>query len=404
MSKTESSRARLLVLDDDTELGALIGQLGERSGFDATVTSDARSFNEEIDKLPPELIILDLQMPDMDGIQVLRELAAGGVQAGILLVSGMDRRTIASAEHFGRQAGLRLVGTLQKPFAPEEMIAKLESLHETARRLTCDDLGRAIENGEMTLLYQPVVRRISSGSWHAESVEALLRWQHPTLGVLVPSQFLSLIDSERSRLMQRLTDFVFERGIEQLRVWQSDGYHIGLRVNVAAGLISDALFPDRLESLLQEHGADPELLTLEIREATALGQSSKGADILTRLRLKNIRLSLDDFGAAGPALNGLYTLPLSEIKIDRCLVADLECETGAVVLMRGLIDIAHRLDMTCCAVGVETAGQMQILDDAGCDLIQGFLIGEPQTAAKLPQSLAEWTARAPERASALVRG
>ncbi|MEX2494518.1 MAG: EAL domain-containing response regulator [Woeseia sp.] len=400
MPKAESPAARLLVLDDDTELGELIGELAERAGFAATVTCESGRFHEEISKMLPEMIVLDLQMPGEDGVEVLRELASSGVRAGILLVSGMDKRTIASAEHFGRQAGLNVVGTMQKPFTPEAMISKLASLHEVTRRLTGEDLFRAIDGGELTLRYQPVIRRIDQGVWHAESVEALLRWQHPTLGMLVPSQFLGLIDSDRGQLMQRLTDFVFERGIEQLRAWQQDGHHIGLRVNVAAGLISDSLFPDRLEALLQEHGADPELLTLEIREATALGQSSKGADILTRLRLKSIKLSLDDFGAAGPALNGLYTLPFSEIKIDRCLIADLASESGAAILVRGLIEIAHRLDMLCGSIGVETAEQMQILDDAGCDFVQGFHIGTPQTAAKLPQSLAEWTAKLHGRASA----
>jgi EAL domain-containing protein (putative c-di-GMP-specific phosphodiesterase class I) len=398
MPKSKQAAGRMLVLDDDVELGELIGELGGRSGFTATVTHTAGRFYEELGKATPDLIVLDLQMPDTDGVEILRDLAAGGIQAGILLVSGMDRRTIAGAELFGRQAGLNLVGTVQKPFAPEMMISKLSSAHAVTRRLTVEELANALESGEMTLRYQPVIRRIRAGTWHAESVEALLRWQHPALGLLVPSQFLSLIDSDRGQLMQRLTDFVFERGVEQLRAWQADGYHIGLRVNVAAGLIADAGFPDRLETLLQEHGTDPGLLTLEIREENALGQSSlgqssKGTDILTRLRLKSIKLALDDFGAAGPALNGLYTLPFSEIKIDRCLIADMTRESGATVLVSGLIDIAHRLDMLCCAVGVETAEQMQILDDAGCDLIQGFYIGSPLPAAKLPQSLAEWTAK-----------
>jgi EAL domain-containing protein (putative c-di-GMP-specific phosphodiesterase class I) len=96
-------------------------------------------------------------------------------------------------------------------------------------------------------------------------------------------------------------------------------------------------------------------------------------------------------------LNGLYTLPFGEIKIDRCLIADLTRESGAQVLVKGLIDIAHGLDMLCCAVGVETAEQMEILDEAGCDLIQGFYIGSPLPAAKLPQALAEWTVKLPDK-------
>lgn len=399
MVNSRSAAARLLVLDDDLELGELIGELGRRAGFDAAVTHDAAAFNEELGRAAPDLIVLDLQMPDTDGVEILRDLAAGGVSAGILLVSGMDNRTIAGAEHFGRNAGLNLVGSLQKPFTPETMLARLSSAHEATRRLTREDLARAIEQGELVLRYQPVVRRLRSGTWHAESVEALLRWQHPSLGLLVPSQFLSLIDSDRGELMKQLTDFVFERGIEQLRVWQAEGFHIGLRVNVAAGLIADAGFPDRLEALLNEHETDPELLTLEIREAADLGVSSKGADILTRLRLKSIKLALDDFGGPGSALAGWYTLPFGELKIDRQLTAELATTTGAPILMGGLVDVAHRLEMACCAVGVESAEQLRILDELQCDLAQGFYIGAPLPAARLPQALDEWSAEVASEAA-----
>ncbi len=401
MTKSRSASARLLVLDDDPELGELMGELGRRAGFDAVVTHDAAAFNEELGRAAPDLIVLDLQMPGTDGVEILRDLAAGGVGASILLVSGMDNRTIAGAEHFGRNAGLKLVGSLQKPFTPETMLARLASAHEATRRLTCEDLARAIEQGELALRYQPVVRRLRSGTWHAESVEALLRWQHPSLGLLVPAQFLSLIDSDRGELMKQLTDFVFERGIEQLRVWQAEGFHIGLRVNVAAGLIADAGFPDRLEALLNEHETDPELLTLEIREAADLGVSSKGADILTRLRLKSIKLALDDFGGPGSALAGWYTLPFGELKIDRQLTADLASTAGAPVLMGGLVEVAHRLEMACCAVGVESAEQLEILDELQCDLAQGFYIGAPLPAARLREALDEWSA---EVAGAAVKG
>ncbi|MDZ7643140.1 MAG: EAL domain-containing response regulator [Woeseiaceae bacterium] len=337
------------------------------------------------------MIVLDLQMPDTDGIEVLRDLAAGGCRADVLVVSGMDKRTVASAEHFGQQSGLNIVGAMQKPFQPEAMLAKLAAAQKATRKLTSDDLAAAILEGELKLHYQPIVRRIGPGAWRAESVEALLRWQHPTLGLLMPSQFLDLIESDRGEMMRQLTDFVLQRGIEQLHAWQSEGYHIGMRINVAAGLIADARFPDRLEALLQEYDTDPHLLTLEIHDLASINKSNRGYDILTRLRLKSVCLALDDFGSGYTPVTALYTMPFGEIKIDRSLIADIDALSGAHTLVAGMVEIAHRMDIMCCAVGVETRAQLEALNSMGCDCAQGFLIGSPVSAAELPGKLAEWS-------------
>jgi EAL domain-containing protein (putative c-di-GMP-specific phosphodiesterase class I)/CheY-like chemotaxis protein len=404
VNKENPTAEHVLILDDTVEIAELIGILSRKAGFKSTVTTDVDAFNDALERETPNIIILDLQIPKSDGVQILRQLSADSAAAGILLVTGMDRRTIDSAEKFGRKAGLNMLGTLQKPFAPELLIKKLESARDATRQLTGADLGAAIDDATMKLYFQPVVRRLAQGTWHTESVEALPRWHHPALGLLTPGQFLSLAGSERSGLMQRLTDFVLQRGIEQLHVWQQGGLHLGLRVNVAAGLITDTDFPDRLESLIQQNQTDPALLTLEISDSTSLGNSRDGIGILTRLRLKEINLALDDFGAAGQPINTLFTLPLNEVKIDRCVTADLTVEHGAPVLFRGLVDVARQLGMVCCAEGVETAGQLDVLDDIGCDLAQGFHIGKPMPATAIPKAIAGWTAEVRPRAKSSAGG
>lgn len=392
MDEDDQHAEHLLVLDDTVDIANLVGELGQQAGFDVAVTTDIDDFNDELARCPPSIIVLDLQMPKADGIEVLRQLSTDGATAGILLVTGMDRRTVDSAERFGREAGLNMLGNLQKPFAPEALIAKLNSARDATRQLTGEDLSTAIDDSTMKLHFQPVIRRLAPNVWHAESVEALPRWQHPVLGLLTPGKFLALAGSDRSALMLRLTDFVLQRGIEHLHLWQEKGLHLGLRINVAAGLIADTDFPDRLESLIRQNMTDPELLTLEISDAEALSESRDAVEILTRIRLKNVNLALDDFGAAGQPINSLFMLPINEVKIDRCVTAGLTTEPGARVLFRGVIDMARQMDLVCCAEGVETPEQLALLDEIGCDLAQGFHIGKPMPAADIPKAISAWTA------------
>ena len=192
--------------------------------------------------------------------------------------------------------------------------------------------------------------------------------------------------------MRDLTDYVLQQGAAQLRQWQSGGLHLGLRVNVPATLIGDTAFPDRLVRLLREYSVDPALLTLELSEASRLAGSRDGVEILTRLRLQGINLSLDESGSNVPAYQCLYVLPASEAKLDRRIIADITREKGAIVVFRGLIEMLRELDIESCAVGVETSEELELLDEMQCDLVQGFYVGTPIPAAEVPKAVSAWTA------------
>lgn len=391
MTATDSA-PRVLILDDDPDIGELLADLATRAGFEPVVTQAPAPFFDELARGKPDLIVLDLQMPEADGIEILRELAANRCRASLYIVSGMDGRTIASAEQFARQSGLNVLGVANKPFSPESMLEKFAAARQASTRLTSSELEQSLQNGEMRLYFQPVIQCVGGDSWHAESAEALLRWHHPRLGRLTPAQFLGLVESDRGELMRQLTDFVLLRSIEQLHVWQRSGHHVGVRVNVAAALIGDANFPDRLETMLKEHNVDPDLLTLEIHDLPALSRSTRGVDILTRLRLKSVRLALDDFGADTASLRALITLPVGEVKIDRLLVECIDTIDGAKTLVAGLVDTLQRMDIVCCAVGVERPAQLAVLGDIGCNRAQGFLVGEPMMAGDLSRVLEQWAA------------
>ena len=378
----------LLVLDDEECIVEAISALGVRTGFQTVSSTTAERLHQLVEKSQPDVIILDLQMPGDDGVSVLRYLADVQCKAKIFLVTGMDERTIASAEQYGLRRGLAVFGTLQKPFDPDELLARLEKAHAAIRPLTATDLEQAIENDELVVHYQPIIRRFADNTWDISAVEALLRWNHPIRGLLTPDSFVSM--GEAHGLSRAMTDFVLQRGIEQLKGWEALRLQIGLRVNISATLIADLAFPDRLETMLVERSVDAAALALEITETAMLEETPDALDILTRLRIKNIGLAIDDFGIGYSSLTQLFRMPFNEMKIDRSLVSKVTESKEAWIMVDALVSLAHKLDLMACAEGVEDEATLEELSRFGCDYAQGYLVSRPVPAAEIPKVIARW--------------
>jgi EAL domain-containing protein (putative c-di-GMP-specific phosphodiesterase class I)/CheY-like chemotaxis protein len=380
----------LLALDDEESLADVI-DIGERAGFDVSVAVSAAPFKEALAAHTPDVIMLDLQMPDMDGVEIMRFLATHKARAGIVLVSGMDLRTISSAQQLGRGRGLNVVGTLQKPFTEEDLLQRLQAAKAATQAITAEDLMGAIERSELAVHYQPTARRFADGTWDIYSVEALLRWQHPERGLIGPDAFLQI--GETHGLIRSMTDFVLQRGVEQLKGWRASHLDLGLRVNVAATLISDLGFPDRLQSFLTEQQIDPSSLTVEITETAMLEQHVDTLDILTRLRVKGMNLAIDDFGTGYSSLTQLVRMPFNEMKIDKSLILEVPHTREANAVVDALVKLGHTLNLTVCAEGVETPEALEFLNSVRCDCVQGFLIGRPVPAKDIPEVVHQWTRR-----------
>ena len=383
----------LLIVDDDLDVSTFFRDVAESVGFEVRVLNDAAYFLETVAKLRPDLIILDLQLPKHDGIELLRQLGGTGCESKIFIASGLETRVLRTAEQLGISLGLSIAGTFCKPIELRALKALLTAHRNEQRVLTADELSYAIEAGQLTVHYLPKATRKAGGQWIVDGVEALVRWDHEHHGLIYPGEFVPL--AEESGLIVALTDYVFRSAMDQARVWFKSGIVFELGLNLSTDFLADLEFPDRLVAMIREKGLDPSMVSLELIESTSLADPALAMDILARLRVKGINLCLDDFGVGQSSLTHLYKMPVNEVKLDNAFISDMGDSEEARRMVEGLVYLIHKLDMLACAEGVENESTFRALEDMGCDRIQGHFIGPALPARELRQVADNWNSRQP---------
>ncbi len=252
------------------------------------------------------------------------------------------------------------------------------------------ELDEAMETGALFVAYQP---KLDIESREIVSAEALVRWQHPTRGLVPPDHFIPLVE-KRGRIGD-LTLFVIDRALEAMHAWSSSGLRIGVAVNVSATLLDSQTFLDALARRIRTLQLDPELLTIEITETAAFENPGLAIEGMTALRALGVRLSVDDYGTGQSTLSYLKRLPVQEIKIDKSFVQTIPDNPSDMILVRSTIDLAHELGLTVVAEGIEDEACLAQLAKFGCDYGQGYLIGRPMA----PDDLIARLRRAPSLAA-----
>ncbi len=374
------TKQRILALDDDKEIGEIVATAAQGLGMECVATSDARDF---LEALTPDvtLILLDLVMPGVDGVEILRMLGEQRCRAGIIMISGVGKRIIESAESLATTLGLSIIDHLVKPFS----IAQLEEILMRSRipeiergakpngdlSFGANELSRAIENEEFVLHYQPQIE-ITTG--RCLGVEALVRWQRPGFGLIGPDGFIGF--AEELNLIDDLTWIVITRGMSEMgAVTDREGEPLSLSFNISVLSLRRLTFPDNLIAIANQYGVSPEKIILEVTETGLIRDLSKTLAVLTRLRMKKVRLSIDDFGTGYAMMQQLRLIPANELKIDKSMVEHLQSESQRVVVQK-MIELSSALDMVSVAEGVETREQLDFLRSKNCDIAQGYFFSQ----------------------------
>jgi diguanylate cyclase (GGDEF)-like protein len=239
------------------------------------------------------------------------------------------------------------------------------------------DLRRALRDGELFLHYQP---KVELDTDEVRAVEALVRWQHPTRGLIPPDDFIPV--AEGTGLIMSLTLGTVDMAIAQARRWQAGGQVIQVAVNLSPRCLLDMGLPELIHNLLERHGLPAHLLRLEITENTLMADPARALTVLAELHQSGIALSIDDFGTGYSSMSYLKRLPIDELKIDKGFVIDMLANSGDHVLVRSLIDLGHNLGLSVVAEGVEDEATLTALRELRCDVAQGYHLARPMTGTE----------------------
>jgi len=373
---------RLLVFDDDPDMCAFVAHIAASAGFETTSSTTFEEFKTRL-SADTAIVVLDLMMPEIDGVQVLRYLSERKYASEIVLISGYDKKVLNVAAQLARTLGLDVRASIHKPFQAAELkdvLARRSDAGRNVRTSAADsapgadveEIREAITRDQLIVHYQP---QFHIKTERLVGLEALVRWQHPKRGILPAAAFIAAF--ENAGLIDELTWMVIRKILEDKRKWGSDAARLAISMNISPLTLRDLSLPEKLLAVISDNGGKPSDFVLEITESGLMRELHTALDILARMRLKGLHLSIDDFGTGYAMMHQLQRVPARELKLDMAFVQSMLVDESANIILRKTLELAHDLDMSVVAEGVETREQLDRLAEYGCDVAQGYLLGRP---------------------------
>jgi EAL domain-containing protein (putative c-di-GMP-specific phosphodiesterase class I)/ActR/RegA family two-component response regulator len=392
-------RPTILILDDDPFMLVMLPRMLQNMGYTEVRTADTGEVGLAIiEGQAVDLILCDLNLPGMDGIEFLQTLNASSFRGSVIVLSGEGVRIMHSVKKLLSGGRLTVIGALEKPARPDVLRLLLERWSPPTTSapasplpmISSADLHQANRARQWVLHYQP---KVDMKSGALTGVEALLRWNHPQHGLLYPDSFIAA--AEDCGAIDGLTDWVLGEAMRQLAYWHGNGLKIHMAINVSMENLRAPDFAQRLGALAQATGVAPQDVTLEITESRLMDSSSAPLESLVRLRLQRFELSIDDFGTGHSSLAQLRDVPFTELKLDRSFVSGARHNEIIRPMLEASIGIARRMGMRLVAEGVETEDDWNFLREIDCDLAQGYFVSRPMAGEHVAAWLESWQARQP---------